>query len=358
MGEAISMIVSNHPSIASLKKSLLFPPPTDELLVKYWIQKKGHIIRSLKKRYCVIEKSEIKYYSQPHPDPPYGKHLKGHVSLSGAVCMVEESEDFTIINVEIFGGLGENDLCFSIDNTEEGKEFINIVQWAIRKATMATLIRKAKTSAAYKVTRKQLQATGADWMKHHEILYEESIKGIKFPQIFEFVVVTPDGGIVIRPGIMKLWTAYGEDFTPSLRTDAELMGLAIHIWNEKDSNVLDLNEDRESYAILTFADIADISYQYIEKSTTKWLKPNVQKFLHKQCSCSRYLVFTIISEFGMAYHILSCCLHGYDDAFMYLQNILLFIQTRKKLFDSAMSEKTGKSKFKPPVVDALAAVNE
>jgi hypothetical protein len=56
MGEAISMIVSNHPSIASLKKSLLFPPPTDELLVKYWIQKKGHIIRSLKKRYCVIEK--------------------------------------------------------------------------------------------------------------------------------------------------------------------------------------------------------------------------------------------------------------------------------------------------------------
>jgi tetratricopeptide (TPR) repeat protein len=47
-----------------------------------------------------------------------------------------------------------------------------------------------------------------------------------------------------------------------------------------------------------------------------------------------------------------------DDAFMYLQNILLFLQARKKLHDSAMSEKTGKSKNRPPVVDAVAALNE
>lgn len=223
---------------------------------------------------------------------------------------------------------------------------------------MATLIRKAKTSSAYKISKKQLQATGADWTRHHEILYEESIKGIKFPQIYEFVVVTPGGGIAIRPGIMKLWTAYGDEYNPTLRTDGELMGLAIHVWNERDGNVLDLNEDRENYTIVTFADISDVTYQYIEKSTTKILKPNVQRFLHKQCSCSRYLVFTIKSEFGMAYHILSCCLHGYDDAFMYLQNILLFLQARKKLHDSAMSEKTGKSKNRPPVVDAVAALNE
>jgi hypothetical protein len=232
------------------------------------------------------------------------------------------------------------------------------MQWAIRKATLASLIRKAKSSAAYKLSRKQLQATGTDWTKHHEILYEESIKGIKFPQIYEFIVVNPDGGIVIRPGIMKLWTAYGDEFTPNLRTDAEHMGLAIHLWDAADGNALDLQEEMENYAIVTFSDIVDVSYQYIEMTTTKLLKPNVGRFLHKQCSGGRYLVYTIKSEFGMAYHILSCCLHGYDDAFVYLQNILLYIQTRKKLFEAGMGEKKGKSKHRPPVVDALAALNE
>lgn len=121
MGDAISMIVCNHPSHQHLTKSLLIAPPTEEILTRFWIQKKGHIIRTLKKRYCVIEKNDIKYYGNPSPDPPFGKNLKGHISLAGAVCIAEESEDFTSIDVEIFGSLGENDLCFTIDNTEEGK---------------------------------------------------------------------------------------------------------------------------------------------------------------------------------------------------------------------------------------------
>lgn len=44
------------------------------------------------------------------------------------------------------------------------------------------------------------------------------------------------------------------EHTPTLRTDtAEQMGLPIHIWSEWDSNMLDLNESRENYAMLTFA---------------------------------------------------------------------------------------------------------
>lgn len=233
---------------------------------------------------------------------------------------------------------------------------MNNLQWAIRKATLASLIRKAKSTAAYKVQKRMLGA-GNDWIRHHEILYEESLKGIKFPQIYEFVVVNPDGSIVIRPGIMKLWTAFGDDYTPTLLTDSEHLGLAIHIWDSNDGSVLDLNADRDNYTVLTFADIVDVSYQYIEMSTTRLLKPTVGKFLHQQCSAGRYAVVSIKSDFGMSYHILTCCLHGYDDAFMYLQNVLLYLQARKKLHDAGMSEKKGRSKHCPPVVEAVAALN-
>lgn len=131
MGETIPMIVCNHPSCQQFSKSLFIAPPTEDLLSKFWIQKQGHLIRTLKKRYCVIEKSEVKYYGQPHTEPPYGKKLKGHITLAGAVCIVEESDDFSSINVEIFGSLGEKDLFFTVDNTEEGKVSNCWLQWSL-----------------------------------------------------------------------------------------------------------------------------------------------------------------------------------------------------------------------------------
>lgn len=240
------------------------------------------------------------------------------------------------------------------------QEFVNALQWAIRRATLAVLVRNAKTTASWKQSKGDHNVAGSDWTKHHQILYEESIKGLKFPQIYEFVVSNPDGSIVIRPGVMKLWTAYGNDFTPSQTTEADLMGLAIHLWQPNEPS-LDQQQEHDQYTIITFEDIADVSYQYIDVSTTALLKPNVQKFLHKQCSAGRYLVFSIRSEFGMTFHVLSCCLHGYDDAFVYMQNVLLFLQARKKLLEASTAndkETSVKGANRLAVIQAVKLLND
>jgi hypothetical protein len=117
----LSLIVQNHPSRVEHIRSLIIAPPAEDLLVKFWVQKRGHLVRSWTKRFFVLQKSEIKYYTQEIPEPPFGKYLKGQVSLCGAVCISSESEDFREINVEIFGSLGEKDLFFSVENTEKGK---------------------------------------------------------------------------------------------------------------------------------------------------------------------------------------------------------------------------------------------
>lgn len=121
MGDSLPLIVCNHPSQEECRKSLVSAPPAEDLLVRFWINKRGHLVRSWKKRYCVLEKNEIKYYAKPFHEPPYGKNLKGHVALFGSVCIASESEDFKEINVEIFGSLGQKDLFFMVENTEEGK---------------------------------------------------------------------------------------------------------------------------------------------------------------------------------------------------------------------------------------------
>jgi hypothetical protein len=101
--------------------SLLICPPSDELLRRSWIRKRGHLVRTWKKRYCVMEKSDLKYYVQPREDPPYGKKYKGRVALTGAVCIDKESEDGKTIEVEIYGNIGEKDLFFEVDNDEDGQ---------------------------------------------------------------------------------------------------------------------------------------------------------------------------------------------------------------------------------------------
>jgi hypothetical protein len=218
------------------------------------------------------------------------------------------------------------------------------------------LIRQAKSVASWKEHKKE---TGVDFMKHNLVQYEESLKSLKVPQFYEFLVVDPDGKMVIRPGIMKLWTSHGDQFTPKPDTDAELMGLMIHVWLHCEPT-LSIQEDMSDYNIVTFEDIADITYQYIDDISTRLLKPNVSKFLHKQCSAGRYVVFSITTEFDLSYHILACCLHGYDDAFIYLQNILLFLQSRKRLAEANLPvvERDGENNTLPIVAQALAKINE
>ncbi len=107
-------------------QSLIISPPPELLLRRIWINKRGHMLRTWKKRFCVLEKNELKYYQSENPNPPYGNVLKGHISLLGAVCNVslgEKSDSGSegVLCVEIFGNLGEKDLFFEVEFGVEGQ---------------------------------------------------------------------------------------------------------------------------------------------------------------------------------------------------------------------------------------------
>jgi hypothetical protein len=101
--------------------SLLICPPADELLRRCWIKKRGHLVRTWKKRYCVLDKNDLNYYAQSCEDPPFGKKFKGKLALLGAVCIDRESDDGKTIEVEIYGNLGEKDLFFEVENSDDSQ---------------------------------------------------------------------------------------------------------------------------------------------------------------------------------------------------------------------------------------------
>ncbi|RYH06177.1 hypothetical protein EON65_43200 [archaeon] len=102
-------------------ESLLHYPSSNDLLARHWIRKRGHVVRSWKRRYCVLDKTEIKYYTEHSDQPPYGKKLKGGLAMLGAICIVSIADNGKMINVEIFGNVGEKDLFFYVENDEPGQ---------------------------------------------------------------------------------------------------------------------------------------------------------------------------------------------------------------------------------------------
>lgn len=135
--------------IRSKGESIISTPPSEALLRRIWINKRGHMVRTWKRRFCVLEKNELKYYRRADPHPPYGKGLKGSVSLLGAVCSVyvadgadgaSSSGGGPPLCVSIFGDLGEKDLFFEVENTEEAREFARALHWAVRKITLSALV--------------------------------------------------------------------------------------------------------------------------------------------------------------------------------------------------------------------------
>lgn len=233
-----------------------------------------------------------------------------------------------------------------------------MIQWAIRRATLAVQIRNAKTAASWKNSYSEGKNSADDWSKHNEVLFEDAVKSLKISQLYEFVTVDPDGAIFIRPGGMRLWTVFGDSFLPTVQTDADKFGLAIHIW-QRGEPTFNVDMASEHYNILSFEDISDVSFQYIDLESTNILRPHIQKFLHPLCSGSsgRFIIVTIKSEFGLQYHFLTCCLHGYDNTFINIQNIALFIQTRKKMKEACSSVQSDKEK-NVAVMAAVKFMNE
>lgn len=98
--------------------SLLHHPPIEQLVKAFWIRKRGHMVRSWKRRYCVIGVDELRYYKAADDQPPYGKGLKGKVSLIGAVCTISLTNRSSFM-LEIAGTSSEKDLMFELQDSVE-----------------------------------------------------------------------------------------------------------------------------------------------------------------------------------------------------------------------------------------------
>jgi hypothetical protein len=235
---------------------------------------------------------------------------------------------------------------------------MHIVQWAIRRATVTTLLRNIKNISSIKDKKeKRNKCTG--WVEHEDLMYDASIDKLRCPQLFQFVVTNADGSIVIRPGVLKLWTAYGDKFKPTKETDGDGMGLAWHIWDKNDTTLNVMGTKEEKFNVITFEDIVDVTYQYLDKETTQCLLPNVQRMFHTRCgTVGKYMIVSIRSDFGFCIHILSCCLSCYDEVFIALQHILLYLQTKAKLKAAVEPHESSKRVKKASVVMAAALMTD
>ena len=127
--------------------SLLKMPPTEQLLAqgKAWVRKRGHMVRTWKTRYFVLQHAQLRYYEAEDPLPPYGKGLKGEMKLNGAVVIATDpfkpvqtdrrnifgghlihkanAEEPAVIaqQLEICGPLGQKDLFLELDYTEDAQ---------------------------------------------------------------------------------------------------------------------------------------------------------------------------------------------------------------------------------------------
>lgn len=231
-----------------------------------------------------------------------------------------------------------------------------MLQWAIRKATLTMLVRNLKTGLT---TKNDEKLACREWTEHQNILFETSIRNLQYSQLYHIVSVEENGAMVIRPGILRLWTAFGNQFTPTLQTESNHMGIGWKCVEREDANKLatqyqsgtrpesflmtsptsssgDGNEeDFDDIRILTFDDIIDITYKYLDPDTSKSLRPQMQAFHHNpDCSVQKFILVTIQSNFGHNLHILCCCFNDYDQSVTSLCNILLFTQARSKLLQA------------------------
>lgn len=302
-----NLFSDDEKKIINIKKkhSLLNCPSSEDLLYKIWINKRGHFIRTWKRRFCVLDKSELKYYLDEDSQPPYGRVMKGKVALLGAVIVKNLSQDNKVIEVEIYGNQGEKDLFFYIEDNYEGQEFLRILEWSIRRTTTTMLLRYFKTSVPSHFTNglvvqsindlqdERDEATCFEWQRQQDVVLNEVLNRLKNPRLF--YLITPDnhGSINLVPAIIGLQMK--EDLKNIIDNNKDLeennlnnLNLVYQILTEKniklnpsDNSINyffynDINEDNfhnmntflEPPKLLHLDDLEDLSYYYLDERTT------------------------------------------------------------------------------------------
>lgn len=232
--------------------------------------------------------------------------------------------------------------------------FLSMLQWAIRKLTITMLIRNLKSiksSKSKKESSDRMQCIG--WNEEQIRLFNESVTSLRQPQLCYLININNSGQFNVNIGVVKLWTIFGNQFLPTIHTEATQFGFS---WDIIDSTqqIQRIDIDESTSRMFTFEDIADITYTNLDiESSTSIYKLIQQKHQSSQTLLQEkpwYVkqqfplkMITIKSKFGYNIQFLLLTFEDYSLFFLSLQNILLYIQYRNKLFSSIELNPSGSS---------------
>lgn len=200
------------------------------------------------------------------------------------------------------------------------------------------------------------------WIENEQSLFQECIMNLLRVQLYQFVTVSHTGTILIRPAVMRLWSAFGDTHLPDIHTAGYQMGLAWHVVYQSDlTNQYELSVNEDEQKIITFEDIVDIQYHLLDKSSTEYLQPRITKFHppnvmktnhpapgasttsnntnNNSNTAENYGIVSITTKSAHVLFILVVNIHDYYDAILSIQQIVLYLQARNKLFSSSARSK-------------------
>lgn len=188
------------------------------------------------------------------------------------------------------------------------------------------------------------------WVENEQQIFQQCIMNLLRVQLYQFLTVTHTGSILIRPALMRLWTAFDDTYIPDIHTEGCHMGLAWHIANQKElNNQYDLQLKEDEQKIITFEDIIDMNYHPLDKAAMLYLKSKVTKFHPPNVlnpASNHEIDYGIVSLTTKSAHVLFILvvnIHDYYDAIISIQQIVLFLQARQKLSSSAVRTKEQES---------------
>lgn len=317
-----------------LRHSVIICP--SNLQAQTWIKKRGHICRTWRKRYCVLDRKELKYYMKEDSDPPFGKKKRGKIALTGAICIIEKVLRRQVFSVMIYGDHGDNDLLFELNLNPESEAWLRMLIWSIWRATTDTLVQNIRKSTENQGELKQKKLkTCTVWMQNEEEKYNKAVLNLARPRYVRILSCKKDGTYCVRIAALKLWTAYGHlpDLQESVNPDQiglVMQKLETEADKEKIKENKDFDFDESRSIIIPFEDISDVimsdgCFETSDVLSWNWLSR------HQHCASKKPKIFSIYGGQGYTLDLVACCMEDYGGLLISIQDMKIHHLTIAKL---------------------------